>query len=129
MKIMRYIFTFGVLFIYGYANINCNHFKTTKQAQAYYDKKLIGYEGLLVNDAGKVCTYLRSNDKKYYTLKIIRKNAPSTYSQVFLSKNDCEGHKQMLLKQSSGSGNGYKCVEKPTTKTEKNGIYLMKKYN
>jgi len=64
--------------------------------------------------------------KNYYTLKIIRKNAPSTYSQVFLSKSDCEAHRQILLKQNSGSGYGYKCVIKSKIRTKVDGISLMR---
>ena len=57
-----------------------------------------------------------TNQKKLYILEIISPQKRHTYGMTFLTKLDCTKHKNILFTQNSGSGYGYKCVEK-TNKT------------
>ncbi len=83
---MKYLFLLGMFFTYSNADVACNHFNTGRQAQKYYDKKLIGYKGLIPNEKGKVCTEL---DKKLYVIKR-NKGGYSDYTHRLLTKYDCE---------------------------------------
>jgi len=83
---MKYIFILGIVFIYSYADVACSHFNTGNQAQRYYDKKLIGYQGLVPDKKGKVCTYL---SEKLYVIKR-KKGGYSDYTGRLMTKYDCE---------------------------------------
>ena len=119
---MKYIFILGIVFIYSHANVACSHFKTANQAQRYYDKKLIGYEGLVPNEKGKVCEDL---DKKVYVIKR-KKGGYSDYTRRLMTKNDCEKLIR-AKKRAITTSFTYTCFDKVTkpinkTKNKHSGI-------
>ena len=104
---MKYLFIVGIFFIYSQADVDCTYFKTGKQAQSYYDKKLIGYKGLVADKKGKVCTFL---DKKLYVIKR-KRGGYSDYSKRLLTRDDCE--KQIRARKRAVTTNYiYSCFDK-----------------
>ena len=121
---MKYIFILGIVFIYSHANVACDYFNTANQAQRYYDKKLIGYEGLIPNEKGKVCTDL---DKKIYVIKR-NKGGYSDYGHRLYTKYDCEKLIRARKKAITTSFK-YTCFDKVTkpikkTQNKHSGIRL-----
>ena len=113
---MKYIFILGMVFFYSYADVSCKDFNTGKQAQRYYDNKLIGYIGLVPDEKGKVCTDL---DKKVYVIKR-NKGGYSDYGHRLYTKYDCEKLIRIRKKAVTTSFK-YTCfdkVTKPKNKTE-----------